>query len=215
MEVGPGGSAADHAANPTFLYDLCVRTAGSGPARNDIGVTINSNNVVVDHIWIWRADHGKDVGWTANPTKNGLVVNGNNVTIYGLFNEHHEEYQTLWNGNGGRVYMYQSEMPYEVPDQASWMSGDGKTNGFASYKVADKVTSHEAWGIGIYCFFRDAAVKANTAIEAPTVPGVKFHHLTTVWLDGKPGSEITHIVNELGERVAKPAERHTITEFRP
>ncbi|MGO9111561.1 MAG: hypothetical protein ACLP9L_20230 [Thermoguttaceae bacterium] len=213
MEVGPAGSAADHAANPTLLYDLCVRTAGAGPGRNDVGVTINSNNVVVDHIWIWRADHGKDVGWTANPTKNGLVVNGNGVTIYGLFNEHHKEYQTLWNGNGGRVYMYQSEMPYEVPDQASWMSGDGKTNGFASYKVADKVTSHEAWGIGIYCYFRDAAVKADTAIKAPAVPGVKLHHLTTVWLDGKPGSEITHIVNNLGDRVAKPAERHTITEF--
>ena len=66
------------------------------------------------------------------------------MTIYGLFNEHHEQFQTLWNGNGGRVYFYQSEMPYDVPDQASWMSG--ATNGYASYKVADTVTSHEAWG---------------------------------------------------------------------
>ncbi len=121
------------------------------------------------------------------------------MTIYGLFNEHHEEYQTLWNGNGGRVYMYQSEMPYDVPDQASWMSG--KTDGFASYKVADGVTRHEAWGVGVYCFFRDAPVKADSAIEAPAVPGVKFHNLTTVWLDGKPGSEITHIINDLGGRV--------------
>ena len=222
LEVGPagtghsgyplaGGGSADHSANPTFLYDLSVRTGGATPGENNVGVTINSNHVVVDQIWIWRADHGAAVGWTVNPTKNGLVVNGNGVTIYGLFNEHHNQYQTVWNGNGGRVYMYQSEMPYDVPDQASWMSG--KTNGFASYKVADTVTSHEAWGIGIYCYFRDAAVKADTAIEAPAVPGVKLHHLTTVWLNGKPGSEITHIVNNLGERVAKPAERHTITEF--
>ncbi|HET6382911.1 MAG TPA: hypothetical protein VFJ58_05920 [Armatimonadota bacterium] len=199
LEVGPAGSKVDHAADPTFLYDITVRTGGSAPGKNDVGVVINSNNVVVDNIWIWRADHGAGVGWTSNPTRNGLVVNGDNVTIYGLFNEHHEQYQTLWNGNGGRVYFYQSEMPYDVPDQASWMSG--ATDGYASYKVAKTVTSHEAWGVGVYCYFRDAAVKANSAIEAPAVPGVRFHNLTTVWLDGKNGSEITHIINNLGGRV--------------
>ncbi len=203
LEVGPAGSKADHSANPTFLYDLTVRTGGPAAGKNDVGVRINSNHVVADQLWIWRADHGVGVGWTTNPTKNGLVVNGNDVTIYGLFNEHHEEYQTLWNGNGGRVYLYQSEMPYDVPDQASWMSG--KTNGFASYKVADGVTSHEAWGVGVYCYFRDAPVKARSAVEAPAVPGVKFRHLTTVWLDGRSGSQITHIINALGGRVFGPS----------
>jgi hypothetical protein len=93
----------------------------------------------------------------------------------------------------------------------------GNTPGFASYKVADTVTSHEAWGIGIYCFFRDAPVKANSAIEAPTVPGVKFHDLTTVWLNGKPGSEIAHIIDELGGRVDSTGNskvnRQTLTDF--
>ena len=196
LEVGPADSAANHSVAPTFLYDLTVRTGGPEVGKSGASVIINSGNVVVDNIWIWRADHGAGVGWNTNPTENGLIVNGNDVTIYGLFNEHHEHYQTLWNGNGGRVYMYQSEMPYDVPDQASWMNG--ATHGFASYKVAESVTSHEAWGLGIYCFFRDAAVKADCAIEAPMKPGVKLHHLTTVWLDGNPGSEIAHIVNDLG-----------------
>src|SRR5262249_41810311 len=115
LEVGPKGSKADHSANPTFLYDLTVRTGGAKAGKNEIGILINSNHVVADQVWIWRADHGKGAGWTTNPTKNGLVVNGNDVTIYGLFNEHHKEYQTLWNGNGGRVYMDQSEMPYDLP----------------------------------------------------------------------------------------------------
>lgn len=199
LEVGPARSTADHSANPAFLYDLTVRTGGAKPGLNDVGITINSNHVVADQIWLWRADHGAGAAWTTNPTKNGLVVNGNNVTIYGLFNEHHQQYQTLWNGNGGRVYFYQSEMPYDVPNQSAWMSGT--TNGYASYKVADKVTSHEAWGVGVYSYFRDAAVKANSAIEAPAVPGVKFHNLTTIWLNGKAGSEITHIINGLGGRV--------------
>jgi hypothetical protein len=216
LQVGPADSKAAHAANPTFLYDLTVRTGGPAAGKNDVGIQINSNHVVADQLWIWRADHGSGVGWTTNPTKNGLVVNGKDVTIYGLFNEHHEEYQTLWNGNGGRVYMYQSEMPYDVPDQKSWMSG--KTNGFASYKVADGVTSHEAWGVGVYCFFRDAPVKAHSAIEAPAVPGVKLHHLTTIWLDGTAGSAITHIINDLGGQVyanrPPDAQRQTLVEFR-
>jgi hypothetical protein len=222
LEIGPHGSKADHSANPTFLYDLTVRTGGPRAGKNDVGIVINSHHVVADQIWLWRADHGASAAWKENPTKNGLVVNGDRVTIYGLFNEHHEEFQTLWNGNGGRVYFYQSEIPYDVPNQASWMSRsalrDGsRTNGFASYKVADTVTSHEAWGLGVYCYFRDAAVKLNSAIEAPAVPGVKFHNMTTIWLNGKAGSELTHIINDRGGRVyaSQPAEamRQTLNEF--
>ena len=215
LEVGPAASSADHSGNPTFLYDLTVRTGGATPGRNDAGITINSDQVVADQIWLWRADHGAGAAWATNPTKNGLVVNGADVTIYGLFNEHHEEYQTLWNGDGGRVYFYQSELPYDVPDQAAWMSG--KANGYASYKVADAVTRHEAWGVGVYAYFRDAAVKAESAIEAPAAGGVKFHNLTTVWLNGQAGSEITHIINGLGGRVyansPAPAMRQTYGDF--
>jgi hypothetical protein len=211
LEIGPSGSAADHASNPTFLYDLTVRTGGPRPGKNDVGLAINSRNVVADQIWLWRADHGAGAAWTTNPTKTGLLVNGNDVTIYGLFNEHHEEYETLWNANGGRVYFYQSEMPYDVPDQASWMSGE--TKGYASYKVADAVTSHEAWGLGVYCYFRDAAVNANSAIEVPVASGVKIHNMTTIWLNGKRGSEITHIINNSGGRVYSNSPRQTLNDF--
>ncbi|KAI0816536.1 hypothetical protein GGR55DRAFT_240864 [Xylaria sp. FL0064] len=213
IEVGPQDSFTSHAANPTFLYDLTVRTAGH--CKNDIGITINSQNVVGDHLWLWRADHGEGAAWDSNPTKNGVVVNGNDVTIYGLFSEHHKEYQTLWTGNGGRLYFYQSEIPYDPPNQRSWMSGT--TNGFASYKVADTVTNHEAWGLGIYSYFRDSPTKLENAIEVPEGPGVKLHHLTTVWLTGTPGSEISYVINGLGGRVyantPEAAMRQTITEF--
>ena len=128
-------------------------------------MTINSKDVVVDHIWLWRADHGNGVGWDKNKAANGLIVNGDNVTIYGLFNEHFQEYQTLWNGNNGRVYFYQSEMPYDPPTVDAWKH-DG-IYGYASYKVADHVKSHEAWGIGIYNVFYDAPVIVDNAIETP------------------------------------------------
>ncbi|WP_187274548.1 hypothetical protein [Paenibacillus sp. N3.4] len=77
MEVGPSGSSKDHSANPTLLQDLFFRVGG-GPVvgRADTSIKINSNNVIGDHFWVWRADHGTDVKWNLNTTTNGLVVNG-------------------------------------------------------------------------------------------------------------------------------------------
>ncbi|KAI1335498.1 glycoside hydrolase family 55 protein [Xylariaceae sp. FL0016] len=213
VEVGPPGCSTVHTANPTFLYDLTIRTAGQN--KNDVGITINSHDVVGDQLWLWRADHGQGAAWDTNPTKNGIVINGDNVTIFGLFNEHHKEYQTLWNGEGGRLYFYQSEIPYDPPNQEAWKAG--KTNGYASYKVADTVRTHEAWGLGIYSYFRDSPTKLESAIEVPQAAGVKLHHLTTVWLTGVAGSEITHIVNGTGGRVyansPDSAMRQTMNEF--
>jgi hypothetical protein len=162
-------------------------------------LTINSNHVVGDNFWLWRADHGAGAKWDVNKNRNGLIVNGNDVTIYGLFVEHCHEHQTIWNGQRGRVYFYQSEMPYDPPSQEAWMH-DG-VRGYASYKVADKVTTHEAWGLGIYSYFTAAPIVADSAIEAPKVPGVKLHHLTTIRLGGKPGSGINRVINDEGEPV--------------
>lgn len=205
------------ASNPTILYDMTYRVGGARVGSTDSSLVINSDNVICDNIWLWRADHGKGIGWTKNVDKNGLVVNGDNVTIYGLANEHHEQYQTLWNGNGGKVYFYQSEDPYDVPSQPDWMSHNGTVNGYASYKVADNVKSNEVWGIGVYSYFRDAAVKQNSAIEVPNNSGIKLHHMTTVWLNGKQGSEISHVINNIGCPVyaSSPgsAMRQTLNEF--
>ncbi|URN95126.1 MAG: discoidin domain-containing protein [Candidatus Pristimantibacillus lignocellulolyticus] len=199
LEVGSQKNTVDHSANPILLSDLFFRVGGTDAGTTDVCLTINSNNVIGDHFWIWRADHGEGAGWDSNISKNGLVVNGDDVTIYGLFNEHHEEYQTLWNGNGGRVYFYQSEIPYDPPSQDRYMSHDGTVNGYAAYKVADHVTTHEAWGLGVYANFTDGPVKLHNAIEVPKVEGVILHSLTTVFLSGIPGSGITHIVNDTGE----------------
>ena len=152
LQVGTPGSSASHAADPLFLYDIFCRVGGAAAGSATDMVTINCNNVVGDNFWLWRADHGRGVGWNLNKNVTGLTVNGNNVTLYGLFVEHCQGYQTVWNGNGGRVYFYQSEMPYDPPDQAAWRHGD--VNGFASYKVADGVKTHEAWGLGVYTVFR-------------------------------------------------------------
>ena len=195
LEVGPAGSKASHTRNPIFLHDVFFRDGGAGVGKAKVNLRINSNDTVIDHTWIWRADHGKGVGWTSNLSDNGLVVNGNQVTAYGLFVEHHQQFQVLWNGNHGRTFFYQSEIPYDPPDQRSYTSAPG-TNGWASYKVSDNVTTHEAWGLGIYSVFRHPNVTLTRAIEVPVAPGVRFHHMITVALDDK--GEISNVINDKG-----------------
>lgn len=199
LEVGPAGSKASHTKNPISLHDVFFRVGGAAVGRTDSNLTINSNDTIVDHTWIWRADHGAGVGWDKNVSANGLIVNGNDVTVYGLFVEHHQEYQVLWNGNRGRTYFYQSEIPYDPPNQTSYTSTPG-VNGWASYKVANSVTAHEAWGLGIYSVFTKPAVTLSYAIEVPERPGVRFHHMITVAL-GKLG-EISNVVNKTGGATA-------------
>ncbi|GAB3825085.1 ricin-type beta-trefoil lectin domain protein [Dactylosporangium cerinum] len=201
MEVGPSGSAADHAGNPTSLHDVFFRIGGSIAGKATVSLRVNSNNVIGDHMWIWRADHGNGgtVGWNTNTAANGLVVNGNNVTMYGLFVEHYQQYQTIWNGNGGRTYFYQNEIPYDVPNQASWTSGGG-AQGWAAYKVGAGVTSHEAWGLGSYCFFStNPSVVLGHSFEVPVTPNVKFHNMVTVSLGGT--GTISHVINNTGAAV--------------
>jgi hypothetical protein len=127
-----------------------------------------------------------------------MIVNGQNVTAYGLFVEHYQQYQVIWNGNGGRTYFYQSEMPYDPPNQASWMNGS--TRGFASYKVSNNVTSHQAFGLGIYCFFEaNPGNVADHAIETPTGGGIGFHDMVTVSLGGT--GTIQNIIDNNGATV--------------
>jgi hypothetical protein len=76
---------------------------------------------------------------------------------------------------------------------------NGSVNGFASYKVADAVTSHQSWGLGIYCYFNtNPRVKLASAIEVPNsgLNGAMFHNMTTVSLGGV--GEITHVINSYG-----------------
>jgi hypothetical protein len=214
LEVGEVGSQegrARHASDPITLHDVFFRVGGAAVGRTKVNLRINSNDTLVDHTWIWRADHGAGVGWQLNTSENGLVVNGNQVTIYGLFVEHHQQFQVLWNGNGGRTYFYQSEIPYDPPNQPSYTSAPG-VNGWASYKVADGVTSHEAWGLGVYSVFTYPDVVLTRAIETPKKSEIKFHDMITVAL-GDHGA-ITHVINDTGEATSmKPRVTPKVTNF--
>ncbi|MBG6104945.1 hypothetical protein IW249_005359 [Micromonospora vinacea] len=198
MEVGPSGSSASHATNPTSLHDVFFRIGGPHVGKATNTLTVNSDNVIGDHMWLWRADHaasGVPTGWTLNTADTGLTVNGDNVTMYGLFVEHYQKYQTIWNGNGGRTYFYQNELPYDPPNQAAWMNGS--TRGYAAYKVADSVTSHQAFGLGSYSYFNvNPAVVEERSFEVPTNPNVRFTNMVTVSLGGV--GTINRVINNAG-----------------
>jgi len=199
IQLGDIDSRTDHSEDPTTLHDVFCRVGGAIPGSADACLIVNSNDVIIDHAWLWRADHGAGAEWAVNRSKNGLVVNGDDVTIYGLFNEHFQEYQTVWNGERGRVYFYQSEVPYDPPSHEAWRPGSRE--GYASYKVADYVQVHEAHGLGIYSFFgihqkENPEVRLKSAIEVPETKGVRINHIST--FSGRSGG-IDHPINGHGE----------------
>jgi len=198
VEVGSKGSHRNHARNPISLQDVFFRVGGPWLGKARTSLTVNSDDTLIDNIWAWRADHGTGVGWTQNTADTGVVVNGDDVTAYGLFVEHYQRYQTVWNGERGRTIFYQSELPYDPPSQAAWTSPTGK--GWASYKVDPRVRQHEAWGLGVYSFFNQGVdVRADRAVEVPKRAGVRFHDLVTVFLNGSGGIERT--INDAGTPV--------------
>ena len=199
LQVGNGHDAGD-ASDPALLADVFFRVGGPAVGKASTALVVNSGNVILDDIWAWRADHGSGVGWTSNTADTGVIVNGDNVTAYGLFVEHFQKYEVIWNGNNGTDVFFQNEMPYDVPSQSAWMEAPG-VDGYAAFKVGDGVSSFHGSGMGSYSFFNQGIdIFAERAFEVPdSLPAGSLHDLLTIFLDpshGKGG--ILHVVNETG-----------------
>ena len=194
---GLGWSSAD---NPTTLSDVYFRVGGPHIGKTDTALEINSDNVLIDHTWVWRGDHGVEgftdtERWNTNTGRFGAVINGDNVTANGLFVEHFQRYNTVWNGNGGLTILYQNELPYDPPTQADWMNGS--VEGYAGYKVGDHVTTHTLYGGGVYVFNQNnPSIHTENGFEVPQTPGVRLHHIMTVNLSA---GTIDHVVNGIGD----------------
>ncbi|MGY1437422.1 coagulation factor 5/8 type domain-containing protein [Streptomyces reniochalinae] len=195
LEVGPKGADADHSANPITVQDVFVRIGGAGPGKATTSIVVNSRHTIIDHTWVWRADHGDGVGWETNRADYGVVVNGDNVLATGLFVEHFNKYDVQWNGQQGRTIFFQNEKAYDAPNQDAIQNGDIK--GYAAYKVGDAVTSHEAWGLGSYCnYTADDSIVQHHGFATPDTEGVTFHNLLVVSLGGKGQYEC--VINDTG-----------------
>jgi hypothetical protein len=218
LQVGSGHARSDNeSSDPSTLSDVFFRIGGAEPGSATTSLVVNSNNVILDDIWAWRADHGNGVGWTSNTADTGVIVNGDNVTAYGLFVEHYQKYETIWNGNGGTVVFFQNEMPYDPPNQAAWMEAPG-VDGWAAFKVGDAVTSFHGYGMGSYSFFNQGVnIYAAHAFEVPaTLPPGSLHNLLTVFLDPSHGfGGILNVVNDIGgpSTIANPDVPVTVVNY--
>ena len=200
-----GQSDAHHAStdpsDPVALHDVFFRIGGPHAGKAATALAVGRDDTILDDIWAWRADHGAGVGWTSNTSDTGVEVTGDNVTATGLFVEHFQKYNVYWAGENGKTIMFQNEMPYDPPNQAAY-AHDGLL-GWAAYKVADSVKTHEGWGLGSYCFFNvDPSIHSSHAFEVPVAPGVKLHDILDVSISGD--GTIDHVVNDAGPPNGNP-----------
>jgi hypothetical protein len=218
LRVGSGHARSDNeASDPTTLSDVFFRIGGATPGKATTSLVVNSDNVILDDIWAWRADHGNGVGWTSNTADTGVVVNGDHVTAYGLFVEHYQKFETVWNGNDGRVVFFQNEMPYDVPSQAAWMEAPN-VDGYPALKIADSVKRFSGYGMGSYSFFNQGIdIYADHAFEVPdTLPAGSLNDLLTIFLDPNNGrGGILHVVNDTGgsSTIANPDVPVTVVSY--
>ena len=73
---------------------------------------------------------------------------------------------------------------------------NGSVEGWAGYKVGDRVRTHTLWGGGVYVFNQNnPSIHTENGFEVPDRPGVKLHHILTVNLTA---GTIDHVVNGVG-----------------
>jgi hypothetical protein len=206
LTLGSRGGDAGASGDPDLLWDTDFRIGGAEAGSATVSFVDNADNSVLDNVWAWRADHGAsaaDVGWTVNRGSTGLVVNGDDVNAYGLFVEHYQKDEVIWNGQGGTAVFFQNEMPYDPPEQAAWEEERG-TEGYPAFLVSANVSTFRGYGMGSYCFFERAdtpgepqpVVQAAYAFQSPRRQGIHWADLLTVSIDGT--GVIKHIIDSTG-----------------
>jgi hypothetical protein len=137
-------------------HDSCTVT------HADVHLEARGDRLVLDNSWLWHADHDDCTGDSDYPKSdiaysgNGLTVYGENVTAYGLAVEHTMMDLVDWSGEGGQIYFFQSELPYNDPTFVD--------DGYCGYKVGYDVKRHSAYGVGIYQVFPTYTLKADMRV---------------------------------------------------
>jgi hypothetical protein len=199
VSVGTRANDRASATDPDLVSDVFFRIGGAAttPVNATVSLLVNADNSIIDNVWAWRADHGNDVGWTANRGATGVDVTGDNVTAYGLAVEHYQKYEVVWSGQGGTDVFFQNELPYDPPSQADWRATPTQ-DGYPAFLVSPNVTTFSGHGMGSYVVFiqTSATLSNQEAYEAPDTSGVRFHNIFTVWIAGSGGDN--SIINGTG-----------------
>jgi hypothetical protein len=224
LHWGGDGSAGD----PSVLSDVFCRVGGPGSlkVRASVMVHVAASHVILDNLWLWRADHAELApGEQPRPgeqyhlvvpgectVKNGLIVDGDDVTAYGLAVEHTDEDQVRCGVLPSLAATLACERRLRhlhavdaTRAQVIWRGERGRTyfyqcelpydvnqtmfgdRGFAGYRVDAAVKKHEGLGLGIYSYFRDYPCLVQAAIVAPDTAEVTFMNAFTKKLRGHDG----------------------------
>ncbi|KAJ5349298.1 Pectin lyase fold/virulence factor [Penicillium brevicompactum] len=143
-------------------------------------ITKGASNVYLENVWLWTADHDLE-----SPTNTqisvysgrGLLVEGNNIWLYGTGSEHHSLYQYQFSGAGSIVAGFvQTETPYyqpnpnaangpyptnstlRDPDYSTCLGGNCNSLGL---RVLDS-KSVIVYGAGLYSFFNNYSTTCST-----------------------------------------------------
>jgi hypothetical protein len=198
VQIGGKNAGGTHDANdPTLLSDVFFRIGGAEPGRAENSLIVNTDHTILDDVWAWRADHGNGVGWTLNTADTGVIVNGDDVDAYGLFVEHYQKFEVIWNGRNGEDVFFQNEMPYDPPSQSAWMSSR-TTDGYAAFLVTPRAKGFKGYGMGSYSFFNQGVpIFATQAFQSPR-SGVQFTDLLTIFLNKTASGGILSVINGTG-----------------
>src|SRR5215469_14011975 len=197
---GNNGVPHNQASDPTALQDVFFRVGGPHVGKATVALEVNTNNTILDDLWIWRADHGVagSVGWTVNTADTGLVVNGDDVLATGLFVEHFQKYNVIWNGTGGEIIFFQNENPYDPPSQSAWMASPTQ-DGYPAVLVNPSATGFQGWGMGSYSFFNQGVNVYSAMAFQSLASGASFHDLLTIFLNANGGfGGIQSVINGVG-----------------
>ena len=214
LSLGTPGPTGNAPGNPDVVSDVFFRIGGAAAGSAQVSFVDNASNSVLDDIWAWRADHGTGVGWTTNTADTGLEVNGANVTAYGLFVEHYQKNEVIWNGPGGTDIFFQNEMPYDPPSQSAWMASPTQ-DGYPAVLVTPGGTGFQGWGMGSYSFFNQGVnIYSAMAFQSPT-SGVSFHDLLTIFLNTAGFGGIQSVINGVGgsSTIANPDTPVTVVSY--
>ena len=111
---------ASVAATPVATGDANAFISGMQAYLNGLGGHYS--------VYLQNLSNGQEMGSGQNDVMEAAsvikvpVANGDNVTAYGLFVEHYQKFEVIWNGQNGEDVFSQNEMPYDPPSQAAWMS---------------------------------------------------------------------------------------------
>jgi hypothetical protein len=182
IEIGTKPKATGSPLDPTSLSDV------STVSNSTTDELINQNDVLLNQAEIQSNNNSGSgyttVNWPAESSGDyGIVVNGDDVTLEGIWLEHFKMTEATWNGNGGQVIFLENELPLTIPYSAagvqpSFWKESSSFDGYPSLAVSPSVTSFTLTGMQSWSRFGSGCdCLVTSLITAPVKRDVSINDI--------------------------------------